>query len=503
MTFVPVQLPAGIARANTPYDTTNQWWDTNLVRWQAGTMLPVGGNVRLTQTPLDSTVRKIFPYRDNANDKLTLVGTNAKLYTDQGGYVDITPSGFVPLSTIGALGGYGTLAYGASSYGTARPTPSPVYSPYAYWTMSNWGQDVVLTANSDGRLFYYTSSTPTVAPALVSTAPTGIQSVVVTDERHVMVCGYNDGTTEQTRSVAWCSREDYTDWNFESTTNTAGFLPLSTRSPLLKAVKVREGVLVFSYSDIFLGQYVGTPYVYGFQRLSETEMMHPDGIATFNGKAVWLSKTGFQIYSGGFVQPLECPFLESIFAEMDPTYGQFSIHASHNGVYPEVWFFYATAGNTTPNRYVMWNYVENWWARGFMSRTAMSPAEIYKYPYAGDAAGNMFQQETGYTDNGVSRVGRVYAETGALGVGNGDQLIEIKQVLPATGVGAGALEIEFFTRQTPEGAERTFGPYPVRADGYADVRVTGREARIRLTAAQDGPFGIGKMRFDVTSGAKR
>ena len=115
----------------------------------------------------------------------------------------------------------------------------------AYWTFGNWGEDVIAAANSDGRLFYYTSSTPTTAPTVISTAPSGNTSVVVTDERHVFVVGQTGGGGS-TRRVAWSSREDYTDWNYSSTTNTAGFLDLAVRTPLLKGVKVKEGILIFS-----------------------------------------------------------------------------------------------------------------------------------------------------------------------------------------------------------------------------------------------------------------
>lgn len=502
MTLVPIQFPPGLERNNTPYDTPGAWWDSNLVRWQSGSLMPVLGNQKLTSTALTGAVRKIFVYRDNGNSRNVLVGTDSKLYTDQGGYVDITPTSFVPLTTIGANGGYGTFEYGKYTYGTARPSPSAVYSPFAYWTFGNWGQDVILTANSDGRLFYYTTSTPSTKPAVISTAPTGNTAVVVTDERHVMCIGQTGGGGSA-RRVAWSSREDYTDWNYSSTVNTAGFLDLSTKTPLQKGVKVKEGILIFSLTDIYLASYVGTPYVYGFQRISDTEMFHPDGVATFNGKAVWLSRLGFQIYSGGFVQPLDCPILNDIMAELDPSYGPFRMHAAHNGVYPEIWFFYATTGNTEANRYVIWNYQENWWAWGYMARSAMATADVFKYPYMGDSAGNMYQHEIGYTDSGTTRVGQVYAETGALGLGNGDKTVEVRQVIPATGTGYGNLNVTFYSHMTPEGTERTFGPYAPRSNGYTDVRVSGREARVRFAASQDADFGIGKVRLDVSEGSER
>jgi len=138
--LVPVQLPPGMERNNTPYDTTGAWWDMNLVRWQSGSLMPVLGNQKLTATPLNGAVRKIFVYRDNANNRTALVGTDNKLYVDQGAYTNITPASFVPLSTIGVNGGFGTLDYGKYTYGNARPTPSPAFSPFAYWTFPTGGR---------------------------------------------------------------------------------------------------------------------------------------------------------------------------------------------------------------------------------------------------------------------------------------------------------------------------------------------------------------------------
>ena len=499
MAFVPIQLPPGLERNNTPYDTPGRFWDMSLVRWQSGSMFPIKGWERLTSSPLDSAVRKIHIHRTNDNNRMVLVGTDNKLYVDQGGYTDITPTGFTPLSSIGVNGGYGTFNYGGYTYGTARAAPSPVYSPFAYWTMSTWGQDVILTANSDGRLFYYNVTTPTTKPTVISGAPTGNNAVIVTEERHVMVFG-TDGNP---RRVAWSSREDYTDWNYASTTNTAGFLDLSTKTALQKGVRVKEGILIFSLSDVYLASYQGLPYVYGFNRLSDTSLMHPDSVATFNGKAVWLSRNGFQLYAGGYVQPLDCPILNDILGSMDPTYGPFRMHASHNGAYPEVWFWWAEAGQTECNRYAIWNYAENWWGWGTLSRSAMVAAEVYKDPYMGAADGNMYEHEVGWLDAGNTRVGKVYVETGALGIGNGDNFMEVRQVVPAIGHNYNVLNITFYGKFTPEGAERTFGPYTPRSDGYTDTRVTAREARIRFQNAADGDWSVGKVRLDVAPGAGR
>lgn len=506
MPLVPIDIPPGLERNNTPYDSTDRYWDSNLVRWQSGSIVPVGGWTKLTSPPLTGAVRKIHAYRDNATQRHVLVGTDSNLYEDNGSsYTDITPSAFVPLTTIGVSGGYGTLTYGTSTYGTPRSGPSPVFSPYAYWTFDNWGQDVILTANSDGRIFYYSTATATVAPAVITTAPISNNAVAVAAERHVIAVGQAGGGGSVFR-VAWSSREDYTDWNFASTTNTAGFQDLDTHTPLLKATEVREGHLIHSTSDVYLMQYVGQPFIFGFTWLANTPTLHPDSIISFYGRAVWLARDGFRLYSGGVVQPLDCPILNDIFQEMDSTYGAFRLHGGLNGRFPEIWWFYPTSGNTEANRYVIWNFVENWFAWGMLSRSAMSAALPSTAPFMGDSSGNMYEHDAPgvWTDNGNPRFQDIFIETGALGIS--ERIVDVNQLQAATGVGAQAVSITAYAQYTPEGTVTTFGPYTPRSDGYCDVRISGRNIRFRYQPTSDIAWGVGMVKADIPqqgTGAKR
>ena len=505
--MIPLKLPPGLERNNTPYESTDRYWDSNLVRWQSGSIVPVGGWTKLTATPLTGPVRKIYVYRDNSDQRHVLVGTGSKLYEDNGSsYTDITPAALVPLDSVGVAGGYGTLTYGSSTYGTPRPGPSPIFSPFAYWSFDNWGEDVVMTESADGRLFYYSTATATVAPAVVTTAPTGNNAVAVSPERHVIAIG-QVGSSGSVFRVAWSSREDYTDWNFASTTNTAGFQDLDTHSPLLNATEVREGHLILSMSDAYLMQYVGQPFIFGFTWLGQVAMMHPDSVIPFNGRAAWLGRNGFQVYSGGAIQPLDCPILNDILQEMDPSYGPYRIHGALNGRFPELWWFYPTVGNTEANRYVIWNYVENWWAWGMLTRSAMSPAVAYTEPFMGDANGNMYEHDEPdqWTNAGLPRFQDIFIESGALSVS--DRIVDINQMMIASGVGATATQTTFYAQYTPEGAINTFGPYTGRSDGYADTRVSGRGVRLRHQPTADGLWGVGTTFLDIPQpigkGAKR
>jgi hypothetical protein len=455
----------------------------------------------------------IYVYRDNSGGRKILVGTDYKLYADISGvFTDITPTpspAFSGLGNIGVNGGYGTFDYGEEAYGVGRSLPSPLYEPTALWSMTNWGQDVILTANSDGRLYYYNTSTPSTKPTLITgaTVPTGNTAVIVTNERHVMCVGVGGNI----RRVGWSSRESTTDWDFASTTNTSGFLDLDARTPLTRPVKVREGILIFSQSEVYLARYVGLPFIYGIDRIADTSLINPNAVATYNGKAMWMTRDGFFKYEGGYISPVACPILNDIQSTIDTTYGPFRSHAVHNGAFPEIWFFFpstvtlppGTVGRGECDRYVIYNYIEDWWAWGQLGRSAASAGEAFKRPYMGGTDGHIYQHEDGWTNAGSTRVGSVWAETGMLPLTNGDRGVSETQILPATGHGYNSLSINCYTRQTPEGSETTWGPFAPRSNGYTDCRVNGRDVRIRLNATQDANWSIGSYRINVMPGYGR
>ena len=43
MALIPLQLPPGVYRNGTDFESSNRWRDANLVRWRDGSLRPVGG----------------------------------------------------------------------------------------------------------------------------------------------------------------------------------------------------------------------------------------------------------------------------------------------------------------------------------------------------------------------------------------------------------------------------------------------------------------------------
>jgi hypothetical protein len=331
--------------------------------------------------------------------------------------------------------------------------------------------------------------------------PTNNRGVVVTQERHAVLFGSGGNS----RRVAWSNREDFTNWKFADATSTAGYLDLETQSRIIMATQVREGVLLWTEDEAWLMRFVGLPYVYGIERIGfGCGLMAPRSFATFAGRCIWMGREGFWIYDGGYVKPLPCDVASLVFENIDPSAGLLYTNGSENNLFPEVWFWYPEQGQDCPNKYVIFNYAENWWSIGDMCRTAACGAGVFPYPIAGDDDGEIYYHENGWTAAGAPLVGQRYAESGALNLQQGNTLTFIRQALTDSGYGYNSTALTFYTTFTPEGAETTHGPYNPRADGYTDTRVTGRDFRVRLEATQDAEWSIGEMRLDlVPQGGRR
>ena len=209
------------------------------------------------------------------------------------------------------------------------------------------------------------------------------------------------------------------------------------------------------------------------------------------------------MYDGGVVRPLPSTVQDWIFDNNNPTTTRYTTAAGSNGLFPEVWFFYPSTMATENDQYVVWNYLDNWWAIGTLSRTCIASAGVLPSPLMATAEGHVYQHETGFLADGATRVGDVYAETGAMSVGSGEQMMSVLRAQPDSYTGATKTRFKFYTRATREGTETTHGPYTTRSDGYMDVRFQARDVRLRVEATADENWTIGNMRLDAMTRGRR
>jgi hypothetical protein len=103
----------------------------------------------------------------------------------------------------------------------------------------------------------------------------------------------------------------------------------------------------------------------------------------------------------GRVQTLRCDLRQYIFSDLDKDqYSQ--VFAGTNEGFNEVWWFYCSAGSTVVDKYAIYNYLEDIWYYGNMSRSAWLDSGLRDYPIAATYLNNIVNHESGVDDNSTA-----------------------------------------------------------------------------------------------------
>ena len=138
MALIPLQLPPGIHRNGTDFESSNRWRDASLVRWHDGSLRPVGGWQSRKTSAFPDAPRGMISFLDNSSDSYLVGGTyNSLKYINPSHTVyDITPSGLTSGNLNGSLNlGYGGGFYGHDEY-SSETTSSVIYAEVPIWQLA-------------------------------------------------------------------------------------------------------------------------------------------------------------------------------------------------------------------------------------------------------------------------------------------------------------------------------------------------------------------------------
>jgi hypothetical protein len=129
----------------------------------------------------------------------------------------------------------------------------------------------------------------------------------------------------------------------------------------------------------------------------------------------------------GTVQRIPCTVRDHVFNNFN--YNEAGkVVAGSNVSFAEIWWFYPSASSNENDSYVVYNYQENIWFIGTMSRTAWLDRGISDVPVATGTNNYLYNQETGSLDDGSAMAS--FVESGDLGIADGQQFSFISRVLP-------------------------------------------------------------------------
>jgi hypothetical protein len=497
MALIPLKIPAGFYRTGTDLDAAGRWRDGSLVRWRNGSLRPVGGwavNTDFgTSGDLTTSVpRSMHTWQSIDGTRYVAVGTHNELYAAIGSNTtyDIAPTdltaGYVS-ATVET--GYGYGFYGLGTYGTPRSDTGNL-TEATTWSLDNWGEYLVACSTADGRLLEWQLGTTSDA-AVISNAPVDNVGLIVTEERFLFALGAGGNP----RKVQWCDREDNTLWAAAST-NEAGDIELQTSGEIQAAIRTRGQTLILTTTSAHTARYIGPPYVYGFERVGTScGLIARKAVADVDAGTFWMGQRGFFAFNGNTVTEIPCEVHDHVFNDINTSQVS-KTWAMANGQFGEIWWFYCSAGSNEVDRYVAYDYKENHWLIGNLSRTCGTERNVFTYPMLFDADGYIYDHERGLAHSSQS----VYAESGPISMGSGDNIMQVTDLITDEQT-QGDVNVTFKSRYYPNDTEYTHGPYT--PSDPTSVRFSGRQVRMKVEGQTLSNWKVGTMRIDAKAGGRR
>ena len=359
----------------------------------------------------------------NANSSDTGNGGASTVATFQ-----ITSGNAVYSQNVGwGAGGWSGVNSGTTStgWGASAPASQGIGQQLRLWSQANYGQNLVFNPRG-GAIYYWVvdtnPNTYNVAQVLsptntntqngnaywrtdggTSACPTICNFVMVSDASRFVIAFGTDtlgNGVQNPMLISWSDQQNITTW-YPAITNQAGSYTLSRGSQIISAVQTRQEIVVFTDIAIYSMQYLGPPYVWGFNILGDNiSIMGPNVAVAVNNVTYWMGKDKFFMYSGQ-VQTLPCTLREYVFQDINQTQS-YQFFAGINEGFSEIWWFYCSANSNVIDKYVIYNHLEQTWYYGNLTRTAWADTPLRGYPTAaGYAPVTTVTQAVGLTDSTI------------------------------------------------------------------------------------------------------
>jgi len=308
------------------------------------------------------------------------------------------------------------------------------------WSHDNFGEDLLLNVR-DGGIYYWDKSSGLNNRAVLlsglanaNKTPTIANQILVSDkDRHIIAFGCDPETnigTQDPLLIRFSSQESLTDWAAE-TTNTAGDLRLGSGSKIILAVETRQQILVFTDVSLHAMQFLGPPFVFGINTVSENiTTASPMCAVAVNDSVFWMGRNEFYVYSGA-VERLPCTVRDYIFSDFNEDQIE-KVSAATNSSFSEVWWFYPSASSEENDRYVVFNYAQQIWYYGVLNRTFWIDRGVDKTPLAASSDHYLYNHEVGFDDGSTVPASAITSriESSQMSLGDGDQFAFLSRIIP-------------------------------------------------------------------------
>ena len=388
------------------------------------------------------------------------------------------------------------------------------------WSHDNFGEDLIYGVR-DGGIYYWDRTTGTTARGVelstlpgANLTPTVAKQVLVSDrDRHVVVFGCDPEAnigTQDPLLIRFSSQESLTEWQ-SSPLTTAGELRLGSGSEIVTAVETRQQILVFTDVSLYAMQYLGPPFTFGVQMVSENvTIASPLAAIAIDDMVFWMGRSEFYIYNGSTTR-LPCPVRDYVFDDMN-TEQMEKITVGLNNENSEIWWFYPSLESEENDRYVVYNYLEQVWYYGNLARTCWLDRGVQNLPIAAGTDGYLYNHEIGFDDGSASPSVPIeaYVRSSPLDIADGEQFAFIRRMIPDVGfrnstASGPSLSITTRVRNYSGGDYLRTTTSVINEDTeQVHLRLRGRQMSLLVESTDIGvTWRLGSMRYDIKPDGRR
>jgi len=415
--------------------------------------------------------------------------------------------------------GWGAGSWSRGSWGSAA-TINVLTDTLRLWKHDNFGEDLVFNVVNGGIYYWDSSAGLTSRGVTISSlpganaAPTVAAQVLVSDvDRHVVAFGcdsLDNPGVQDPLLIRFSSQESVTDWEPRAT-NSAGDLRLGSGSKIVVAVETRQQTIVFTDASLHAMQYLGPPFTFGISKISENvTIQSPNAAVAIDDRVFWMGQNEFYLYDGT-INRIPCTVRDYVFKDFNFNQAE-KVVAGTNTENSEVWWFYPAANSLENNRYVIYNYLEQVWYYGTLSRTAWLDRGLAQFPIAAGLAGVLYNHEIGYDDGSTNPASAIeaFVQSSPIDIGDGEQFVFMRRMIPDVDFrdsAADAPSIDVTTRiRNFNGGNylRTTTSTVNQETEQVHLRLRGRQFAMRIES--DGlevGWRLGSMRYDLRPDGRR
>lgn len=436
--------------------------------------------------------------------------------------------------------GYGGGLYGEGRYGIAKAFGSfnTLNDKPRIWSMDTYGGTLYLTpgdpqTETEDNIYVWRGDV-TVGPTLLSAEPDA--NAIPLAARWIYVSNNSIGVlgssnpSDNTTELNSVSISNQGDPDFQRGPQTSAIrVRIQQAGALISQASSRNKDLLFSDSAVFLAQYVDPPFNWLITELFTTDgLIGPKARVEIQDAVFWMGQGDFYVFDGTSVSVLPNNTLKRYVYDNIDLSQSFKVFAYPNVAYQEISWYYCIKDGTNPlgkepTHYVTYNYKEQHWTLGRMSRTAAEePINIDLTPYTIQSNlttdDYLFQMEVGLNDynpaynpltdevNIQYAPMNAYATTNFAQIGEGDTTMRLYSVFPDS-IQQGELKLYAYGKLYPQGPviDARGQPYTITpSTTKVDVILTAKQRQYKIeTSGLNTNFLIGRWIEEGTESSPR